>query len=214
MAGTVIVYGLDDSVYVRIVRIALIEKGIEYELRQSNVFDPATLDPDYETIHPFRKVPAFEHDGFRIYETSAIVRYIDEAMAGPALQPAGKRARARMNQIISVIDSYAYYPLIQGLVIERLFAAEMGRAPDEKKIAASVPNARHAFTAIMALASGPYLTGTMFTLADAWLAAFVGYIRPTKEGAALVEGNPALSRWWETVAQLPSVAGTKFPVEN
>ena len=213
MAGTVIVYGLDDSVYVRIVRIALIEKGIDYELRQSNVFDPATLDPAYETIHPFRKVPAFEHDGFRIYETSAIVRYIDEALPGPALQPAGKRARARMNQIISVIDSYAYYPLIQGLVIERLFAGEMGRAPDEKKIAQAVPAARHAFAAIMALSNGPYLTGTMFTLADAYLAAFVGYIRPTKEGAALVEENPALSRWWETVAALPSITGTKFPVE-
>ncbi len=213
MEGSVIVYGLDDSVYVRIVRIVLIEKGIEHEMRQTDVFDPATLDPVYETIHPFRKIPAFEHDGFRIYETGAIVRYIDEALPGPALQPAGKRQRARMNQIVSVIDSYAYHPLIQGLVIERLFASEMSRAANEKKIAASVPDARHALAAIMALASAPYLTGTLFTLADAWLASFVAYIRPTKEGAALVAENPALATWWETVSALPSIAGTKFPKE-
>lgn len=214
MAGRVVLYGMTDSVYVRICRIALIEKGVDHELRETNVFVPDTLDPAYEKLHPFRRIPAFDHDGFRLYESSAIARYVDDAFPGPALQPSGPRARARMNQIVSTIDSYAYTPMIRGLVIERLFAAEEGRAPDETLVATSVPAAQHALSAIMDLASAPFLTGTRFTLADAWLAAFVAYIRPTPEGANLVTGNVALARWWETVAELPSVAATRYPKET
>ena len=213
MADTLILYGLTDSVYVRIARIALIEKGVAHALRETDVFDPATLDPAYEQIHPFKRIPALDHDGFRLYETGAIARYIDENFPGPALQPADPRERARMNQIISVIDSYGYPPLLRGLVIERLFAADEGRAADEALVATSVPAARHVFAAIMALAGAPFLTGLRFTLADAWLAAFVAYIRPTPEGAALVAENKALSRWWESVATRPSLVATRYPKE-
>jgi glutathione S-transferase len=53
-------------------------------------------------------VPAFEHDGFKLYETGAIARYIDEVFPGPKLQPADPKRRARMMQFISVSDSYTY----------------------------------------------------------------------------------------------------------
>ena len=53
----------------------------------------------------FGKIPAFEHGGFRLYEAGAINRYVDEAFPGPRLQPEHPRARARMNQIISILDS-------------------------------------------------------------------------------------------------------------
>ncbi|MEX0808707.1 MAG: glutathione S-transferase family protein [Dongiaceae bacterium] len=213
MAGAILLYGLTDSVYVRIARIALIEKGVAHTLCETNVFDPATLDPAYEQLHAFRRIPALDHDGFRLYETSAIARYVDENFSGPALQPADPRERARMNQIISIVDSYGYPPLLRGLVIERLFAAEEGRAADEARVAASVPAARHVFAAIMALAPTPFLTGAHFTLADAWLAAFVAYILPTPEGAALVAENGALSRWWAGVVTRPSLIATRYPKE-
>jgi glutathione S-transferase len=212
--ASVTLYGLTDSVYVRIARIVLIEKGVDYELHETNVFDPATLDPAYEKLHPFKRIPALDHGGFRLYETSAIARYVDDAFAGPALQPSGPRARARMNQIISIVDSYGYPPLLRGLVIERLFAADEGRAPNEALVAASVPAARHVFNAIMELAGAPFLTGTRFTLSDAWLAAFVAYILPTPEGAELVAENAALSRWWQQAALQPGVAGTRYPKEG
>jgi glutathione S-transferase len=47
--------------------------------------------------HRFGKIPAFEHAGFRLYETGAITRYVDEAFPGPRLQPDDPRDRARMN---------------------------------------------------------------------------------------------------------------------
>src|SRR4051812_44225486 len=106
-------FGARFSVYVRIVRLALAEKQVDYELIELDVFAPHGPPADYlAERHPFGRMPAFEHDGFRLYETGAITRYVDEGFAGPALQPASPRMRARMSQVISVLDSYAYRPMV------------------------------------------------------------------------------------------------------
>jgi glutathione S-transferase len=207
-------YGLPDSVYVRIARIALHEKGIDYTLQPTDVFDPATLDPGYAVLHPFRRIPALDHDGFRLYETGAIARYVDENFPGPALQPTDPRARARMNQIISVIDSYGYPALIRQLVVERLFAGDEGRPAEAAIVEAGCEAGQRSIDAIAALAEGPYLTGRMFTLADVWLASIVAYMRLTQEGAAMLATAPVLTRWWDTIRARPSVVGTHYPKEG
>jgi glutathione S-transferase len=90
------------------VRLALEEKGVAYELVPVDIFAVDGPPSEHVTRHPFGKIPAFEHTGFCLYEAGAITRYIDEAFGGPPLQPADPRNRARMNQIISILDSYAY----------------------------------------------------------------------------------------------------------
>jgi glutathione S-transferase len=212
--GTLVLYGLPDSVYVRIARIALHEKGIGYTLHPTDVFDPQILDPAYAALHPFRRIPALDHDGFRLYETNAIARYIDEAYPGPSLQPSDPRARARMNQIVSVIDSYAYPALIRQLVVERLFAGDEGRTADAAIVDAGVEAGQRSIDAIAALAEGPYLSGRMFTLADAWLAPIVAYMRLTSEGAAMLAKVRVLTRWWEMLRVRPSVMATRYPKEG
>src|SRR5271166_5758637 len=96
------VFGADYSVYVRIVRLCLIEKGVEYELTPIDVLAKDGPPRSYLARHPFGRIPAFEHAGFLVYETSAIARYIDEAFRGPKLQPSGTKARARCNQLVSI----------------------------------------------------------------------------------------------------------------
>ena len=66
------VFGADYSVYVRIVRLCLIEKGVEYELLPIDVFAKEGPPQSYLARHPFGRIPAFEHAGFWLYETSAI----------------------------------------------------------------------------------------------------------------------------------------------
>jgi len=102
-----IVFGAPYSVYVRAVRLALEEKDIAYELVPVDVFAPGGPPAEHLLRHPFGKIPAFEHAGFRLYEAAAITRYIDEALPGPRLQPAHPRSRVRMTQLISILDSYA-----------------------------------------------------------------------------------------------------------
>jgi glutathione S-transferase len=94
-----ILYGATYSVYVRAARLALAEKGVGYTLVEVDVFGAA---PGwYAKHHPFMRIPAFEHEEFRLYETVAIMHYVNEAFAGPPLMPpttpegAGARTRAR-----------------------------------------------------------------------------------------------------------------------
>ena len=80
-----ILYGPAFSTYARSVRLALEEKGVPYVLEEIDIFSGANATPEYLARQPFGKVPALEHDGFRLYETGAILRYVDEAFDGPSL---------------------------------------------------------------------------------------------------------------------------------
>src|SRR5689334_25046846 len=98
---SLVLHGYRYSVYVRIARLTLAEKGVAYDRVEVNPFAP---DPpaSYLALHPFNRVPTLVHDGFVLYETGAITRYIDRAFPGPALQPTGPHALARMDQIIGI----------------------------------------------------------------------------------------------------------------
>src|SRR3954447_22213822 len=114
------VYGAAFSVYVQIVRLALVEKKVEYEHVPVDVFAAGGPPAWYLELHPFRRMPAFEHDGFRLYETAAITRYVDEAFDGPALQPADVSQRATMTQILGLLDAYGYRPMVWDVYVERI----------------------------------------------------------------------------------------------
>ncbi|HET7883908.1 MAG TPA: glutathione S-transferase N-terminal domain-containing protein [Acetobacteraceae bacterium] len=61
-----LVFGATYSVYVRIVRLALAEKRVPYRLHEVDIFAPSGPPADYQGRHPFGRIPAFEHDGFRL----------------------------------------------------------------------------------------------------------------------------------------------------
>ncbi len=136
--ATVTLHGPGFSTYTRSARLALEEKGVDYELDEIN-FIADGMPAEQIARHPFGKVPALTHDGFVVYEVCAIGRYVDEAFDGPALQPADPQGRARMTQICSVLDSYTYGPAISNVVIQRLVVPIMGGTPDEAVIEAAVP---------------------------------------------------------------------------
>ncbi|TIX07749.1 MAG: glutathione S-transferase family protein, partial [Mesorhizobium sp.] len=142
-----ILYGADYSVYVRIARLALEEKGIGYDLVPVDVFAPEGVAAWYLEHHPFGRIPAFEHDGFRLFEASAIARYADEAFDGPALQPKDARSRARMNQITGLLDAYGYRAMVWDVAVERLEQ----NPPDEALIAKGLLQAEAVLRTLSAL---------------------------------------------------------------
>jgi glutathione S-transferase len=209
--STSTLYGAPYSVYVRAARLALAEKGVAYELVPVDIF--AAEVPDwYRALHPFRRIPAFEHDGFRLYETGAILRYVDEAFPGPALMPppCDPRGRARVNQIIGLCDAYLYRALIWDLYVERCDAPAEGRASDEAKIAAAVPRVATCFAALAELAreEGPFLLGGQITLADLHLAPMVSLGLRAAEVPPLLRAQPKLARWWSVMRDRASLAAT------
>ncbi|WAC28562.1 glutathione S-transferase family protein [Ancylobacter sp. SL191] len=194
-------YGTSDSVYVRIARLALAEKGVAHELVPVDPFAPGGPPESYLRHHPFGRIPALEHEGFWLYETGAITRYVDDAFAGPSLQPTGARERARMNQIIGIADAYAYRPLVWGVYVERVEKPASGRVCDEPRLAAALVEAGTCLSAIAALmGEGPFLAGARLSLADLHLAPMIDYFRRAPEGAALMAAHPGLARWWERMA--------------
>src|SRR5262249_59243542 len=102
----VVVLGSPRSTFVHIARLELTHKQVPYTFRD---LEAEMGSATHLARHPFNRVPILQHGDFTLYETSAIAAYVDEAFDGPALQPKDVRARARMNQWISSVNSY-YYP--------------------------------------------------------------------------------------------------------
>jgi glutathione S-transferase len=205
--GKPIVHGPGYSTYVRTTRMTLEEKGVDYDLQEFDFMQG--MPEEHLRRHPFGKVPAFEHDGFILYETAAVTRYVDEAFDGMALQPADVRARARMAQIICIIDSYTYGPVLGQIVIQRLVVPMMDGTPDEAAIEAALPAARKALGVLDALIGDrPFLAGGALSLADLHLAPIIAYFSGTPEGESVLAGTPSLRRWFDSISARPAFANT------
>lgn len=204
--------GATYSVYVRSAQLTLEEKGVPYRLEEIDIFARGCPPPAYLERQPFGRIPAFEHDGFRLYETGAIIRYVDEAFPGPPLQPAEPRARARMNQVISILDSYAYRILVWDIFVERVRVPKQGRIADEAKIAAALPRAATCLAALDAIMDGgSFLAGEALSLADLHAAPMIAYFRLADEGDALLRGHSRLQAWWTRIAARESVRRVCLP---
>ncbi len=202
-------FGAKYSVYVRIARLSLAEKAVEYELVPVDIFAREGAPPGYLDRHPFGRIPAFEHEGFSLYETGAIARYIDEAFEGPPMQPADLRERARCNQLISIADNYACPQLVWGVYVERVSKPGRGAVADEAKIAAAIPKARVCLKAISDLmGDNPWLAGRQLTLADLYTAAMFDYFLMAPEGKDMIQQYKNLAAWWSHIAARPSMTKT------
>ena len=188
-------YGAKYSVYVRIARMALIEKGVDHALEPVDIFAEGGPPDWYRALHPFGRIPAFSHGDFKLYETAAITRYVDEAFTGPSLQPGAPQARARMTQIVAMLDAYAYRPLVWDVAVERL---EMGETADEAKIAAGLERADAVFRALADLKSaGPFLLGDQLTLADIHAAPIIGYFVKAEDGRRALARHAPIAAWMD-----------------
>src|SRR5712671_5059019 len=96
-----IVFGFARSTFVNIVRLVLTHKEVPYSFHD---LEPEMGKPSHLALHPFNRVPILRHGDFTVYETSAIVAYIDEAFDGAELTPGDPQKRARMNQWISAVN--------------------------------------------------------------------------------------------------------------
>ncbi len=201
-------YGPAYSTYTRSARLAMEEKGVDYNLVEVD-FMQAPMPADQIERQPFARVPAFDHDGFQLYEVTAIVRYVDEAFEGPSLQPDNVRERARMNQIISILDSYTYPCTVGQLVIQRLVMPMLGNQPDEAAISAALPEIDKCMSTIAAIrGNNTFLAGNQLSLADLHFAPIYDYFRNTPESESILKKNPGLVDWWNEMSGRASVRNT------
>jgi glutathione S-transferase len=203
--GNVVVYGLGISTFVRTVRMALIEKGVAHRL------EPCEFGSDaLRAVHPFVKMPAFRHGGFHLYETAAIVEYVEDAFAGPRLSPTTAAERAVMRQWIGATNAYLYPRGIANAVVPYFTAQMSGQAPDMAAIKAALPALEQALTVFEAgLAGRPYFCGTTVTLADLFVHPVLFYLMAIPETAEVMGRMPRLRDMLGAIEARPAAAETK-----
>ena len=101
----IVIHAAAGSPYCRAALLGLEEKRSTLSLRRGNGWLPSEARSTFRK-NPFARVPVLDHGDFRLYETQAILRYLDAILPGPALQPKEPKALARMSQIANIVDWY------------------------------------------------------------------------------------------------------------
>ncbi|MEZ4224742.1 MAG: glutathione S-transferase family protein [Polyangiaceae bacterium] len=184
-------YGFPPSTYTQTALMTAAEAGVDVELGPLEFKKASHL-----ALHPYGKMPAFEHDGVRLFETLAIVTYLDRVFGGSKLTPSDPVAHARMLQWVSVAIDYAYEDLVNGMHSD---------APSTEAITAACEQLK---LIDAGLADGEFLAGSSFSLADLFLYPMIEYAsRRMDEG--VWSGLPEVRRWRAAVAARPSVRARK-----
>ena len=206
----IVVYGVPGSPFMRAVQMGLEEKKAAYRVQALGVGE--SKSEAYLRKHPFGRVPAFEHGNFGLYETQAILRYLDDILPEPPLQPRDPQQAARMNQIIGINDWYFFPKVAAVIVFQRIIGPVLlGIKTDEAAIEAAVPMGRTCIAELDRLLGGQqFLAGDELSIADLILAPQLDFLAETPEGKTLLAGT-RVKAWLKRMNERPSMRATQRP---
>lgn len=209
MSARLTLFGMTGSVYTRVAQIVLAEKDLAHAFQEIDPFE-LPLPVAFAALHPFGRVPVLKHGDFALYETQAITTYLDTAFSGDTLIPSDHRARARMIQVMSIVDNYGYWPLVRQVFVQRVWNPLDNLPVDQEALADGLDVSQKVLAALEAIAAeGHILTPGSFTRADAHLAPMIDYFGMAPEGADMLAKLPHLSEWWSVLKARPSVRDTR-----
>jgi glutathione S-transferase len=204
-----ILHGVPGSPYVRAVLLALEEKGADWQLRTMAMGENKTSE--YRALQPFGKIPVLFDGDFHLYETHAILRYLDRVLTEPPLVPADPKRAARMDQVISITNAHVRPEVSGAITFPRLVAPKFGLPVDESAIPPAVPAAENCIAALAALIDDqPYMAGSSISLADLMLVPHLDYFEQCAEGGAALAPYPGLMKWLGRMRERPSMAATSW----
>ncbi len=205
-----IVHSVPGSPFGRAVLAALEEKGARYRLLP--LAPGGSKSPEHLARHPFGRVPVLEHDGFSLYETQAILRYLDRVLPSPALTPADPRRAARMDQVMNVNDWYLFQGVGNVIGFQRIVGPRLfGLKTDEAAIEAAMPRARTVFAELARLlGEQPYFAGDAVSLADLLVAPQIDFMTPAPEWSELGIPHANLAAWLTRMQARPSFVATTW----
>jgi glutathione S-transferase len=204
------VHSIPGSPFGRAALAMLEEKGASYRL--AAVAPGTRQSPEHLARHPFGRVPVLEHDGFSLYETQAILRYLDRVLPEPKLTPADPKRAARMDQVMNVNDWYLFQGVGNVIIFQRVIGPRLlGKAPDEAAIAAAMPKAEIVFNELARLlGDASYFAGEEMSLADLLLAPGIDFFQATPEWSVLGAPHDNLAAWLGRMRERPSMQATTW----
>lgn len=208
------VHSIPGSPFGRAVMIALEEKGASYRLRS---VDPTSMTSQEHLLrHPFGRVPVLEHRDYWLYETQAILRYIDRVVQPGSLTPLDPRDAGRMDQVMNVSDWYLFHGVANVIGFHRVVAPRvLGIPSDEAAIEQAMPAATRVFEVLAnALSDRSYFSGDAFSLADVLLGSHLDFLTMTPEWTQLAKPHANLGAWLSRMTERPSFKATTWERVN
>lgn len=150
--------------------------------------------PPHLARQPFGQVPALDDEGFQLYESRAIARYLD-GKAGSPLTPKDAHDRAVMEQWIS-IETSNYSGHAMKFIYQHVFRRE--QAAEVLKTAGAGLDLAYAVMD-KRLASAPFLAGDSFSIADLCFMPYLEYLSLSPAAAKLSE-HPHVAAWWKKLS--------------
>lgn len=189
------------STYSRRVRMALLEKQIPHELVLVDMVARKHRDPAYLALNPYGRVPLLQEGDFLLYESTAILAYLEAEYTQPPLAPADARQRALLDMHMKLCDIQLARQAGTIMFPKRFLPKERW---DEKAMAqAKGEIEKHLAIVERQLAGKEYLVADRYTLAEICYTPFVQFL-PVME----VMPPPAVAKWVERMLARPSAVQT------
>jgi glutathione S-transferase len=183
----------------RKVLTALLETNTAYEFELVDFAKGEHKMPAFMAKQPFGQVPAIDDNGFTLFESRAICKYINEKASGK-LVPTDTKQRAVMEQWMSV-ETSNFTPH----AMKFIYHNALGRTQDE----ATLKHAEEGLNTALAimdkhLSANSYFVGSDFTLADIGFMPYVEYLMPFPTTKAIVAKYPNVMTWWNRCSERPT----------
>ena len=173
------------------VRIALREKGVDYESIATNLYSKAPT-PEFLELNPFAQIPVLDDNGFVVSESIAILEYLEEKYPEPALLPNDIQLRATVRNLLCWGTDY--WPLAWKKWMAPRLPAGLGAPWTEESVAQGRQEICHHLDVLeKQLGSADWLV-TDYSLADIGYAPFVLVLDRVELGVE-VEKRPNVKRW-------------------
>jgi len=200
------IIGAPQSTFVRTVRIACEEKRVPYRLTPA-----LPRSPEVSARHPLGKIPVIRHREFRLFESKAIVTYIDRVFPGVKLLPDDAMECAKIEQWVSLANT-AIFPVMNAYLQSYFFPKTADGQPDRLVIDKTWPDVRKYLELFdNAVTDSGSLVGTAFTYADMNLLPTLAYLRECPESGETFNEAKQLARYFSRHSERASFKATVPP---
>ena len=190
------------STYSRRVLMAFAEKQIPHDLVVVDMAARRHREQPYLSLNPYGRVPTLEEDGFVLFESTAILNYLEATRPTPPLVPADARSRALVNMHMKLCD--LQFTRHAGTIVfpkrflpkEKWNTAVMAEAKTEIE--------KHLAIIDKQLAGKTYLVAEQFSLADLCYTPFLEFL-PLME----IAPPSTVAAWSECLLARPSAVATR-----
>jgi len=193
------IYGFDFSSPSNKVRFAANAMGLNYEYKQVNLLAGEQKTPEFLKLNPIGRVPAIDDNGFKVFESAAIIKYLADKNNSP-LYPKDLQKRTIVDQWIDFANIHVATALAR-ITFNRVMYKMLNVEKDERSLNDGIKFMGQFLPTIeKQLKENKYLAGNEMTLADINLLAVLD---PVELSSVDLSAYPSILNWRNSLKSQP-----------